>query len=163
WSSLWINRGNSFPPRGHPFWIGIRPARREAARCCPRTAPPASRTPPARKRTGWPPAYLRSKRGAVWMPSGCPRGQPPAAAAGDAFQEAEIDVTHGVAEHERRDARGVGLESQRDHVEHQADVLCMVRRLLRGAGGRIHWRAGLPGRSARSGRALQALLQRADG
>ena len=51
-------------------------------------------------------------------------------AGGHAVEKAEAHVADRVPEHECRDARSVGLEGHRDHVEHQADMLGMTGRCV---------------------------------
>ena len=53
----------------------------------------------------------------------------------DAIDEGEIFAADVAGEHERADARGIGLERQHHHVEHQADLFGVVDAALSDAGG----------------------------
>ena len=75
-------------------------------------------------------------------------------------QEAEADITYGVAEHKGGDSRGVTLKSDSDHVQHQPDVFRMIVRSIGRRGLGIDYRAGLPcARSCAAG-PLHSLFQR---
>jgi len=80
---------------------------------------------------------------------------------GHAVEKTEADIAHGIAEHERADARGVALESSGDHVEHQFAMLLVAARLLRGSGFGLQLDARLPVPLFAFRRALYALFDRA--
>src|SRR5688572_29843777 len=78
----------------------------------------------------------------------------------NAFKEAEIHAAHSIAEHEGADASGIALKRYGDHVQHQAHMLRVALRRVRGPWDGIDSRARLPGISLWIARAIQSYLQR---
>jgi hypothetical protein len=62
-----------------------------------------------------------------------------------AFEKTEVDATDGVAKHERADTRCVALKGERDHIQHEAHVLLMRRRILQRLASRVEGHKRLPG------------------